>query len=262
MSVELTELEERFRAYVDGFLGNGEESDYHIDLKLRHSLRVYELAREIAERDNLPALVTRLGLMAALFHDTGRFPQYAQFQSFHDPSTANHARLGVTALLHSDLLHDLTLAERRTVLGAVFLHNVRDLPCPLHEPLASVVRLVRDCDKLDIIPIMLDHLDPNQPHNKVVTLGVAPDPSRYTLAILDAVRERRMASYQDMRWYHDFRLLTLGWFYDLNYPGATTIFAERGYAGRIFSELPVDSATTCLRAQMEMDMAHKAQKRS
>ncbi|MDD4731397.1 MAG: HD domain-containing protein [Desulfovibrio sp.] len=238
MTISFEELEKTFQQYVARFFNGEPTNDYHIDLKLRHSLRVYELARRIVHEENLDEETARQACIAALLHDTGRFEQYRRYATFHDPSSENHARLGITALLSSSLTKGLSRRERRCLLGAVFLHNVRDLPPRLREPLGTVTRVVRDSDKLDIIPVVLEHLSAGAAASPVVTLGIEPAPNQYTHSIYQQVLAGQSADYQAMRWYNDFRLLVLGWIADLNFTAAKRIYRMRGYAEALFQDLP------------------------
>lgn len=255
MTVSFPVLEHRFREYVATYFDGDAVHDFHISLKLDHSLRVYELARRIVASEKLSAEIADISLISALFHDVGRFAQYLRFRSFHDPSTANHARLGIGVLLENGLLHGLDNNVRRNVLGAVYLHNVRLLPSPLREPLATAVKVVRDSDKLDIVPVVLEHLDASVPGSSVVTLGLEPHPEHYTLSVYEQVLARGTAKYQEMRWSNDFRLLVLGWLYDLNFPSSFNIFQERGYVDILFSGLPKDTPMLRLRRQIDQDLA-------
>ncbi|MDY0306928.1 MAG: HD domain-containing protein [Desulfovibrionaceae bacterium] len=244
-------LIERFLNYAAGFKNGDADHDYHIRLKAEHSLRVLELARTIAREERLESGTARLLEIAALFHDAGRFEQFARHHTFNDRQSCNHARMGITVLLRDGLLGGLDPATRRVALGAVFLHNVRALPPRLPEPLGAVTRGVRDADKLDIYPVMLSHLDGDKPLDPVVCLGVARDPDRYSEAIIGQLERGRLANYADMRFSNDFRLLLLGWVFDLNYATARRILDQSGHLSRIFGELPRDERMLTLRKRIE-----------
>jgi HD superfamily phosphodiesterase len=250
MSVSHADFEQRFRAHVADFFNGDADNDFHIELKLRHSLRVYELARRIVREEAIPAPAADAALTSALFHDTGRFVQYQRYRSFHDPSTENHARLGIRALLSTNLLKGLPNDARRTVLGAVFLHNVRTLPPNLREPLSTVVKVVRDSDKLDIVPVVLEHLDASAEGSSVVTLGIKSHPTNYTRSIYEQVLAGESAKYEEMCWAHDFRLLVLGWLYDLNFPTSKRLYVQRGYLETLFAALPDDEPMRALRRKI------------
>ena len=252
----LERLTERFLAFTGDFLGGPERNRENVRLKIDHSLRVLDLAREITAREAVNGTARDLAHAAALFHDTGRFPQYARYQSFSDAATENHARLGVRALLAegSGLLHGFPPRAKGVVLGAVFLHNVRSLDRPLREPLSTVVRVVRDSDKLDILPVVIKYMDNDQPDNKVVTLGVERDPEAYSPDMLAAALERRNADYSAMRWTNDFKLLLVSWVYGLEFPSSARLMRERGHLETILDSLPRTPDLDRLRGQVRSDL--------
>ncbi len=251
---DLETLVARFQAYAGGFRTGEPDQDYHFQLKVEHTLRVLDLARRIAAEERMAPDLARLVALAALFHDAGRFLQYARYRTFSDRHSANHARLGITALLRHNLLEGLDRDTRRVVLGAVFLHNVRSLAPNLRQPLDAVTRAVRDADKLDIYPVMIAHMDGSKPLDPVVSLGVVRDPRRYSEALVAELEHRRLASYENMRYQNDFRLLTAGWIYDLNYATSRRILAQKGYLERMFQDLPQDERLAALRRQILGDL--------
>jgi len=71
---DIEALRERFLAYAEAFATREPGQEAHYRLKIEHSLRVLGLAQEIARQERLAPDTAELTAMAALFHDTGRFP--------------------------------------------------------------------------------------------------------------------------------------------------------------------------------------------
>ena len=67
----------------------------------------------------------RLAEAIALFHDVGRFEQYARYHTFVDRRSADHAWLGVEILRKEGELDGST---RDLILRTVSYHNRMDLP--------------------------------------------------------------------------------------------------------------------------------------
>ena len=176
--------EKWFREYTREFLWGSEFDVANVQLKIDHTMRVMEFARQIAAAKNRGAGLTKLAELAALFHDLGRFPQYARYRTFHDQMSVNHAYQGVVTLKEHRVLEDLPGAVRRLVLGAVALHNRRFLPQGLPKELRDLTKILRDADKLDIFQVMLAHFKPGVKHNKVVNLELKPHPDNYTPELL------------------------------------------------------------------------------
>ncbi|MEG6551837.1 HD domain-containing protein [Desulfocurvibacter africanus] len=228
-----------FDAFVDGFRHGDPEDLRNVQLKHEHSLQVLAIAERIAASAAPDSRLHRLCLVAALYHDCGRFPQYVTYRTFNDTESINHGELGARVLRgHPEALEGLDSEGRRLVLGTVFLHNRKSVPTMLPEPLRHMLRVVRDSDKLDIMRVMLEHFDPDKPKNPVATLRLIDDPDRYTPTILDAAMRRVTPDYGQMRWLNDFKLLLLAWSFDLSFAASREVFRERGYLEQLASVLP------------------------
>ena len=64
-------------------------------LKREHTYKVLAHARAIVAQEGLASQEGRAALLAALYHDTGRFPQYIRWRTFSDAESENHGYLGV-----------------------------------------------------------------------------------------------------------------------------------------------------------------------
>ncbi len=238
----MADLEARkrwFNAFVDDFRHGDPDDLRNVQLKHEHSLQVLAIAERIAASSTPDSRLRRLCLVAALFHDCGRFPQYVTYRTFNDTESINHGELGARVLRgHPEALEGLDSEGRRFVLGTVFLHNRKSLPAMLPEPLRHMLRVVRDSDKLDIMRVMLEHFDPAKPKNPVATLRLVDDPERHTPAILDAAMRQTTPDYGQMRWLNDFKLLLLAWAFDLGFAASRKEFQERGYLERLAAVLP------------------------
>jgi hypothetical protein len=235
-----------FLHFVEGYRQGNASDVANVELKRDHSLRVLENAEMIAASldatsgDSAPSPSTDevdLWLTAALFHDLGRFPQYAQYKTFHDGKSKNHAVLGVKALRSHQLLADLSKESRSVVLSAILLHNKHTLPRGLPPRIQCAASIVRDGDKLDIMRVMQEHFAREEP-NPVVTLHLKEHPTAYSEEIYAQVMDGRLAEYRRMRWTNDFKLLLCSWVYDLNFPATRRAMDERGHLGALLDSLP------------------------
>ena len=229
-----------FEHYARTFYTGEADHDFHLDLKVEHSRNVYAHACAIAGCEPVFAEdpeLRRALLLAALYHDFGRFMQYHQYRTFRDALSVNHAVLSVREVRREGLLASETPRVRRLALSAVTLHNRFALSPKLPEDVLAVANAVRDADKLDIMRIMAGHLTRKGDPDPVIALN-AKNSSAISPAILDAVMCRRLASYEDIVTTTDFKLLVCGWLYDLNYVFSRKTAAQEGYLGRMLDSLP------------------------
>lgn len=209
-----------------------------MDLKLRHSLEVLANARYTVEGEGFAPHTARACLLAALYHDVGRFEQYLRYHTFRDRESCNHGQMGVRVLKAERRLVDEPPEMRKLVMAAVGMHNRFALPAKTRENIALVTNVVRDADKLDILRVMNEHLSGPAPYNPTVVLQQPDDPAIASEAILRAVREKRVAAYADLRCVNDFRLLLGTWFFDLHFASSHRKFLQDGHARNMLRHMP------------------------
>lgn len=256
-------FEAGFTRYAARYLGG---DDFAHRVKLDHSLRVYAEATALAgaHRADLAqaGVPHRAALLAGLFHDVGRFEQFARWRTFNDRLSANHARLSVRCCLREGLLDGAEPEERRLVYGAIMLHNRRSVRRPANDPLGLLARLTRDADKLDIYRVMLDYFTPGGEKPSFMRLEAEEHPDNHTAEVLDCLMQGRMASYELLRWSNDFKLLMLSWVHDLNLPATARAFLDRDYVGRMAALLPSAPAFSGMRETLRAKLVERAESRA
>ena len=242
------------RAYAQGFRTGDEGHDANVDLKLVHCLYVMDEARAILDLEqdalDLDSDDRAICLLAALYHDVGRFEQLRRFHTFDDSRSVNHGAMGSRVLGVEPFLDGLSPLHRCRVRAAVAVHNRRFFPRAMEPDAALATRVVRDADKLDIYRVMIGHLTAEGGLDPVVTLGVTPHPERYTPELLRAVLAGRQGDYRLMAWSNDFKLLLLSWVYTMHFPAARKALARRGHVAAILATLPDDPGIRELSARL------------
>ena len=239
----IPDLEPHFRAfsaYARSFYNGEADHDSHLDLKAEHSRNVFAHARGIADCEELFLADQSQGralLLAALYHDFGRFKQYDAYGTFSDAASVNHAHLSVREVKRLRLLDGEDERVRGLALAGIVLHNRFSVSPAMDADALAVAKAVRDADKLDIMRVMAAHLTGEGPVDPVVALNTVASP-RVSPAVLAAFRERRLGFYGDMATTTDFKLLVCGWLYDLNYDFSRRTAAGEGHLTAILESLP------------------------
>ncbi len=215
-----------------------EQDQRNIRLKEDHSHRVRDNALRIAEGLGLVGRDIALAGIIALFHDVGRFPQYARYRTFEDSRSVNHAVLGAKTLLGLNVLRDLPVRERSLIVRVVALHNVFLLPPRLDDEVSLHAKLVRDADKLDIWRVFIELSDRDAADwPSAAGLGL-PDTREYSPEVLSSLERREMVRLTRLRTLNDFRLLQLTWIYDLNFIPSLRMVLERRVIEQLTASLP------------------------
>lgn len=237
--MDLAAHKEALKAFARSHLTGDATNDHFINLKLEHSLHVHQNALQIVKGEGFSDRNARVCHLASLYHDIGRFPQFARFGTFNDRESINHGRMGVLTTREQQLFTDMSPEDMRLVRIAIGQHNLKTIRDDIPEPYATPVKLVRDADKVDIFRIMVAHFSGENP-DPVVTHGYEDIPGKYTPEIFQSVMNDEPGDYSLIQYANDFKLVLIGWLKDLNYRTSLDIINERQDVARLFSFLPDD----------------------
>lgn len=230
-----------FADYVATFTSEDPEVQTNIDLKREHTLRVCRASREIGLDLNLSQNDLRLAEIAALFHDIGRFEQFTRHRTFSDKRSFNHAAFGVGVLIKNDVLSRLGIFEQELIIKSISSHNMLELPDEDDDTVRLHQRLLRDSDKLDIWWVVTDYyreratgkINPGLELNQPDTPGISE-------AVFERIMNGETVLFADLQNLNDFKLLQVGWVFDVNFAPTLRRLKERGYLDMIRSHLPDD----------------------
>ena len=240
---DLEHLKKWFSDYVDGFYTDNPMNNSTIHLKEKHTERVCEnmilLGKALGLSDEEIVLTETM----ALFHDVGRFKQFAIYGTFKDMDSENHALLGLRELVAHNVLDVCSKDEIKWITKAIANHNAVTIPKKENGKSLFFIRLLRDADKLDIWKVFIDYYNTRdkQP-NPVIEIGLPDDPS-FSPQVLSALSEERFVRFQDLRTLNDFKLLLLSWVFDLNFIDSIQLVKDREYIEKIGAILPNSQET-------------------
>jgi len=227
-----------FAVYVKTFRSNDPDYQLNIDLKEKHTRLVCEGIIDIGESLALSEDDLRLAEVTALFHDVGRFEQYARYGSFLDMKTENHALLGVRILQTNHILDAMDEETKKLIFYAISNHNRAYLPDNESERLLFFTKLLRDADKLDIWRVVTEYYHNNNgKRNGALELNL-PDTPGISEGVYDDLMKRNVVKAKHLKNLNDFKLLQIGWVYDVNFPRSLQLVCERKYIEKIYNALP------------------------
>ena len=225
-----------FEQYIEQFYSNDPAFQRNIELKRDHSRRVWENAADLGKSIPLEQNDQLIIETAGLLHDVGRFEQFRRYGTFSDKKSVNHAWLGVEVLKEKDILENLEEYERVEIYTAIFHHNRKEIPKDKDERQLIFIKLLRDSDKLDIWRLVTDYYCGNGETNNTLQLDL-PDTPKINQQNINALLNGRLVDLRNLETLNDFKLLQIGWVYDLNFPRSYEIMKEKGYLDKIFDSL-------------------------
>ena len=234
----LREMHRWMHAYMRSFRTDDPAVMVGIRLKEIHTGYVTANARALAKHLGCDAHDTARAEMIGLFHDVGRFRQYAVHQTFNDAVSEDHAELGLKVLAEEvDFLDRLSPQDADMVRFAVKYHNKKEIAPTDDERKLFFAKLIRDADKLDIYRVLLPFLAPDGAEKapNFVPSDAAQEVSPAFVADFAAGRQ---ADYYRLRTNGDRKIVRLMWIYDINFMWTLRRIVERGYVDAFIESLP------------------------
>ena len=235
---DVGKVEEWFHRYVQTFRSGDEDLQRNITLKEEHTQRVCTEIRDIGKQLELDAHGLFLADVIARLHDVGRFEQYARYRTFSDRDSEDHAELGIAVLEREGVLDRFEAPERDLILCAIRYHNRAVLPEEETSDCLFFSRLLRDADKLDIWQVVIDHYQRGESEgNEAIELGL-PDTPGFSEEVYEDLLQHRIVDIDHVQNLNDFKLLQVGWVYDINFAPTFQRIRERRYLEKIHEVLP------------------------
>lgn len=225
-----------FDMYVKQFCTGDERIDSAICLKVKHTKNVALEILDLANSLNLDAEYCYLAEIVAIFHDIGRFEQYLRYHTYSDQKSEDHAKLGLEVITRTGVLSRLQLHGQQLVENVVAHHNRASLPQSEDRKFLLLLKLLRDADKIDILHVVTEHYA-GFSRNEAINLCL-PDMPEISDKIVHSILNGTLANVQDMKTINDFKLLQVGWVFDLNFPRTYQIFKQRRYLDKLSESLP------------------------
>ena len=249
------------RAAFDAYVAPYDASNPRVALKIEHTLRVAELAEEIARAQGFTPAGIDLCWLAGLLHDIGRFEQLRRWDTFNDRASADHAAIGVDVLfegashLDDPVLVNVVAAARADdaafavhareagalaafapeaasdhaasalIRAAVGYHSAFRLPDELDIRTRAVCDVVRDADKIDILRVTCTD-------DVQTVLGITEDEllaSAVSPATEDAFFEHRCVRRDERTEPADYLVALSCFTYELVYPASLEIALDQGF---------------------------------
>jgi hypothetical protein len=235
---DLNDLKAWFDNYVYTFKTGDENQQKNIALKEEHTRRVCREIFDIGKELGLDEHSLFLSETIALFHDIGRFEQYARYQTFVDSRSVDHALLGVKILEDNSVLRSLDKPVQDLILQTIRYHNRATLPREETETCLFFAKLLRDADKLDIWRVVTDHYHQEKDkRNDAIEYGL-PDTPVISGEVYHDLMNQKIVDITHVRNLNDFKLLQIGWIFDINFSPTLQRVKTRHYLDMIRAVLP------------------------
>lgn len=243
-SLDITTHKAYFKFFVDQYL----EKTSHplLNLKYEHTQHVLDNVKMILQYENFSNIVSRGALLAAIYHDMGRFPQFIKWKTFNDWESINHAILSVQLLKQYGFLKEEIEIIQKLCLSAIILHNRKMLPRQLCNEIQLTSAILRDADKLDILRVISLHIEGSGSKEEIY-LFLKDEPLKWNHKIMKDILEGRTPSYSDFIYLNDFKMTILSWLRELAFPITKNLFASSSSTLILLNTLPSNNDFQAIR---------------
>ncbi|HFE64245.1 hypothetical protein B1H10_06740 [candidate division KSB1 bacterium 4484_188] len=234
----VNDLKKWFYNYVQTFKTGDEDQQKNIALKEEHTIRVCQEILDIGNQLKINKNKLYLSEIIALLHDIGRFEQYAVYKTFVDSQSVDHAALGVKILKKSNILGSFDLPVQDVIFRTILYHNRATVPREETETCLFFTRLLRDADKLDILKVVTDYYHQKDgKRNGAIELGL-PDTPEISEQVYQDLINKKIVNIKHVKNLNDFKLLQVGWVFDINFTPTLRHIKARRYVEMIRDVLP------------------------
>ena len=152
--IDIKDAKEKFRIFTNQY----DKNNGRILQKIKHSYRVSENAKTIAQNIGLDEEKVKLAELIGLLHDIGRFEQIKRFNMYKDSKSINHGQFGADILIKEGLIRNYikTSDYDQLIYKAVYFHNKSVEKKEWTEEEKLFIRIIRDADVLDIYTVLLE----------------------------------------------------------------------------------------------------------
>lgn len=224
MVVNKENLKNKFTNYVKTF----DLNDENIERKYFHSLRVMNLAENIAISENLNENDIEISLVAGLLHDYARFTQWTIYHTYSDLKSVDHGGLGVQLLFNKNEILNLytNVKNYDEIYDAIKNHNKYSVSENLSTHNKEIAYIVRDADKLDIFDIFVQGILNLKECNDEISKEVKKD-----------FYENKSINYKNINNDNDDIILKLAMLFDLRYKYSIKYVIENNLLDKLFSKI-------------------------
>lgn len=221
------------KAFVKYVKNGFDVGDDVINLKLQHSLRVAEIAMQIANSMAVSLEDTVLAIQIGYLHDIGRFPQWTQFNSLSDRRTIDHGDWAAAYLKKDDRATEFGIDENhhKIVEFAIMNHNKKDVDLSTtfageEERKRAIMHMktIRDADKLDNFELFAS--GKTQKLQKKLSNGVSEK-------VLAEFENKTLVSLRHVKSKLDRVVCMLAQVSDLNFDGSRRLLKNIKFADRV-----------------------------
>jgi len=247
--IDILKAKEVFKEYVKDY----DSEDGKIALKIAHTYRTADVAKNTAISLNLDEEDVNLAELIGLLHDIGRFEQLRRYNTYSDKDSINHGEFGVKLLFEDGLIREFIEEDKydNIIKKAILNHNRKEIEEGLNEKELLHAKIIRDADKTDIFSFLVK--------DKVENIYCTNDISNevITPTVLEMfLKEPHIVDYSKMESHVDSMVAYFGYIFNYNYNYGLKIIEEKSYLEKLYNKVKFKNKKTA----KEIELVYKMSK--
>jgi len=220
--------EELKKIFTDYVFKNYYMNDSRIALKYYHSIRVMDIAEELAIKNNFSLSDIELSTIIGLLHDYARFIQWEKYKTYSDIKSIDHGDLGVELLFDKNEIEKFNIKSEYydEIYDAIKYHNKMDIIDNISVHNKLLCKLIRDADKIDIFYLYGTDMSLFKQDDKLISNDIKEE--FYSKKQID--RKKIMSK-------NDNIILDLGMIFDLNFDYSYKYIRENNLIEKLWDRI-------------------------
>ena len=223
MNIDLQKAIKEFIQYTQKY----DLQNQHISEKQKHSLRVMEISKQIAEKLELSQEDVDIVTLIGLLHDVARFEQYTKYGTFKDLQSIDHGDLGGEILRKYIRKYIETNKYDEIIIKAVKNHNKFKIEEGLTETEELYAKIIRDADKIDIFYESVEMFWKGKEH-EVESSKVSEDVIQQIKSYSSTKRKTEETAIDNI-------MRVIAFIFDINFKSSFEIIKEENYINKILN---------------------------
>lgn len=247
--IDILKAKEAFKEYVKAY----NPDDGKIALKIGHTYRTTDVAKNIAISLNLADEDIDLAELIGLLHDIGRFEQLRRYNTYSDRDSINHAEFGVQLLFEERLIRKFIEDEKydEIIYKAIINHNRKEIDSELTNRELLHAKIIRDADKTDIFNVLVQ--------DKIENIYCVEDMSNEVITpeVMDMfLSEEHIVDYAKMKCAIDNMVAHFAYVFDFNFDYGLKVIKDRGSLEKLYNKVDFKNPKT----KEQMEIVYKVSK--
>ena len=236
---------EEFIKYTENYNLDGPR----IEGKQKHSIRVMEISKEIAQGLRLTLEEIDIATLIGLLHDIARFEQYTQYHTFKDAQSIDHGDLGVEILNKDIRKYIETDKYDETIKLAVKNHNKYKIQEGLTQKQELFAKIIRDADKIDILYESAEMFW-NGRESEIEEATISEE-------VFEQISKNTQVKVETRKTPIDDVVSVIAFIFDINFKVSFEILKKENYINRILDRYDIKNIETKRKVENIRDIANQ-----